>query len=111
MSGANEHKERQAPDEQYSAAGTCRQMIEMDGKADAKKEREKRKRFQIDAGHQYPIKRTIEPRPVTSIRQELLEDRDPEYGGDVDRHDPEQGDASHDIERRNAIGGRYRAGW
>ena len=73
------------------------------------KQREQRERFQIDAGHQYRIKRAIEPRPVTSIWQEPLENRDPEYGGDVDRHDPEQGDASHHVDRGNTIGRRYRA--
>ena len=85
-------------------------MIVLDGKAYAKKEREEREGFQIDADHQYPIERAIEWRAVTPNRQELPEDRDPEYGDDVDCHDPEQGNAARTIDRCNAIRRRYRAG-
>src|SRR5216684_9071287 len=107
MGCANEHKERQPPDEQRSTGGIRRQVIVLNGKAYSKKQREQRERFQIDAGHQYRIKRAIEPSPVISIWQKPLENRDPEYGGDVDRHDPEEGNASHHVDRGNAIGRRY----
>ena len=50
-------------------------------------------------------------RPVTPLRQEPLEDRDAEHGDDVDRHDPEQGNAAHDVDRGNAIGGGDRTGF
>ena len=109
MGGANQHKERQPPDEQHRAAGIRRQVIVLNGKAHAKKQGEQRERLQIDAGHQYRIKRAIEPGPAAVIRQEPLENRDPESGGDVDRHDPEQGDAAHHVDRGNAIGRRYGA--
>src|SRR4029077_17648883 len=87
MGCADEHEESQPPHEQCRTARIRRQVIVLNSKAYAEKEREQRERFQIDADHQYRIKRAIEPGSVTSIRQESLENRDPEYGGDVDRHD------------------------
>ena len=66
MGCADEHEESQPPDEQCRTAGIGRQVIVLDGKAYSEKEREQRERFQIDADHQYRIKRAIEPGPVTS---------------------------------------------
>jgi hypothetical protein len=48
-------------------------MIVLDSKAYSKKEGEQCERFQINAGHQYPLERAIEPSPVKPRWQELLE--------------------------------------
>jgi hypothetical protein len=109
MGGTDEHEECQSPDEQYVTARTRRQVLVLNGKAHSKKEGEQRERLQIDASHQYRIKRAIELGAVTSIGQETLKNRDAEYSGDVNRHDAEQSDATRHVDRRNSIGRRYRA--
>src|SRR5262245_66386495 len=55
------------------------------------------------------MKRSIEPRPVVLRRQELLENRYPEFGDDIDRHHTKQGNASHSVDRGYAIRWRNRA--
>ena len=115
MDEADEHEERQPPDEQRRAAGVGRQMIVLDREADAEQQREKREGLQVDADHQDRIERAIQPavvRPNWQIAhgQEAFEDRDPEDGDDIDRHDAEQGDTPDDVDRGDAIGRGDRTG-
>jgi hypothetical protein len=85
-------------------------MLELDRQPDAEQKREQSERLQVDADHEDRIDGPVDPRRVWLARQEALEDGDPEFRCDVHRQNAEQGEASQDIERQNAIAWRNRTG-
>src|SRR5262249_36619810 len=98
MDATDKHQECQSPHEQCDALRMGRQMIVLDRQPHSEEKREQCEGLEVDADHQKQVQRTVKPTAIDIITQELLEDRDAELGGDIDRHHTEKGDASHDVD-------------
>src|SRR4029079_11572555 len=103
----DEHQECQSPNEQRDALRMARQMVVLDRKPYSKEEREQREGFEVDGNHQKRVQRSVKLAAINPTAQELLEDRDPELGGDVNCHHTEKCDASHHVDREDAFRRSY----